>query len=63
MEVRQLKYISVAEAATKWGISKRRVQILCSENRVKGAYKVGNEWIIPHTTKKPNDARKSKKKD
>ena len=28
-------YISAQQAATKWGISKRRVQVLCTENRIK----------------------------
>ena len=30
-------YISAQQAATKWGISKRRVQVLCTENRIKNA--------------------------
>ena len=42
-----LSYISAKEAAEKWGISQRRVAILCSENRINGAMMVGNMWIIP----------------
>ena len=30
-------YISVQQAAEKWGISERRIQKLCEENRIEGA--------------------------
>ena len=32
-----MDYISAREAADKWGISQRRVAVLCSENRIKNA--------------------------
>lgn len=50
-------YISAKEAAVKWGISQRRVAVLCSENRILNATMVGNMWIIPETASKPEDAR------
>ncbi|WP_440189150.1 hypothetical protein [Anaerocolumna jejuensis] len=31
-----LDYISVEQASEKWGISKRRIQKLCEENRIDG---------------------------
>ena len=31
------KYISVVETAERWNVSPRRIQILCNENRIKGA--------------------------
>lgn len=46
-------YISAREAAVKWGISQRRVAVLCSENRVSNAAMVGNMWLIPKTVSKP----------
>lgn len=52
-----MEYMSAKEAARKWGISQRRVAVLCSENRVNNASMVGNMWIIPANAKKPNDAR------
>ena len=52
-----LSYISAKEAAEKWGISQRRVAILCSENRISGAMMVGNMWIIPSFAEKPADKR------
>ncbi len=47
------KYISVAEAANRWNISQRRIQILCNENRVEGAIKQSGIWLIPYSAKKP----------
>lgn len=47
-------YLSVEEAATKWNVSMRRVQILCNEGRITGAEKVGKVWFIPQNAQKPN---------
>lgn len=52
-----MKFMSAREAADKWGISQRRVAILCSENRIAEATMVGNMWIIPTVAEKPTDAR------
>lgn len=52
-----MEFMSAREAAEKWGISQRRVAVLCSENRIDNATMVGNMWIIPATAKKPIDAR------
>ena len=48
-----LDYISAREAADKWGISQRRVEILCAESRIPYATMVGNMWIIPASADKP----------
>lgn len=48
-----MKYITVKEATEKWGIKSRRIQVLCSENRIKGAYKFGRDWMIPETAVLP----------
>lgn len=42
-----MKYLSAAQTAEKWGISARRVQILCNEDRIPGAIHVGFVWAIP----------------
>lgn len=34
-------YINISEAAEKWGISTRRVQVLCKNGRIEGAAKLG----------------------
>ncbi|MCI9078718.1 MAG: DNA adenine methylase [Lachnospiraceae bacterium] len=52
-----MEYMSAREAADKWGISQRRVAVLCLENRINNATMVGNMWIIPATAEKPIDAR------
>ena len=52
-----MEYMSAREAADRWGISQRRVAVLCSENRIDNATIVGNMWIIPTTAEKPIDAR------
>lgn len=52
-----MKYLSIKEAAEKWGISPRRVQVLCSTNRIEGATRIGNIWAIPDDVMKPKDAR------
>lgn len=52
-----MNFISAKEAAAKWGISQRRVAVLCAEKRINGASMVGNMWIIPARAKKPLDLR------
>ena len=51
-------YISVNEAANKFRLSNRRVQILCEQGRIIGATMVSGVWLIPETASKPTDARK-----
>lgn len=50
-------YITVKQAAEKWGISDRRVRVLCSEGKITGAYQEGRAWKIPHDAAKPTDGR------
>ena len=51
------EYISIKQASEKWGISIRRIQVLCSEGRIFGAAKVGSFWVIPEDAEKPQDKR------
>ena len=55
-----MEYMSCPEAARKWGISERRVQKLCEENRIPGVSKIGYMWLIPKNAKKPIDGRTKK---
>ena len=50
-------YLSILETSKKWGVSKRRIQILCAEERIPGATRIGNYWAIPDDAEKPKDAR------
>lgn len=49
--------MTVKEAAMLWGITERRVTILCKEGRIEGAYKKGRGWVIPIDAEKPADSR------
>lgn len=53
--------ITVQAAAQKWGVTPRRVQILCNERRIEGAVKKSGVWFIPAVAKKP--MRQGKKAD
>lgn len=46
------------QAAKKWKISQRRVQVLCSEGRIPGVFKLGEAWAIPDGVEKPEDKRR-----
>ena len=50
-------YMTVKQAAEKWGISDRRVRILCAEGKISGAYQEGRGWKIPVNAVKPTDGR------
>ena len=52
-----MDYLSIKQTSEKWGISKRRIQTLCSTDRIPGAKKVGYSWIIPDDAEKPVNAR------
>ena len=52
-----MKYISIKEISEKWHISVRRVNMLCNQNRISGAYKIGDVWAIPENAVKPPDPR------
>ena len=51
-------YMTASQAAEKWDISQRRVQILCSQNRIDGVFKLGDNWAIPDDAPKPDDKRR-----
>ena len=52
-----MEYLSITQTAEKWGISKRRIQILCNQDRISGAKKIGSYWAIPDNAVKPKDER------
>lgn len=56
----EMDYMSARQAADKWGISQRRVAVLCSEKRISQATMLGNMWIIPVSAEKPVDARSTR---
>ena len=58
-----MEYMSAPQAAEKWGISERRVQILCNQNRIPGVSKLGYMWLIPKNAEKPIDGRTKRGKE
>lgn len=50
-------FMTVKQAAEKWGISDRRIRVLCSEGKIPGAYQEGRGWKIPIDADKPADGR------
>lgn len=50
-------FMTVKEASEKWGISDRRIRVLCSEGKIPGAFQEGRGWKIPVDAKKPDDGR------
>ncbi len=52
-----MEYLSISQTAEKWGITRRRIQRLCSEGRIPGATKIGSYWAVPANAEKPKDER------
>ena len=46
-------YITVQEAAEKWGVTPRQVQMLCKAKRIGGAMRMSRIWVIPENAEKP----------
>ena len=49
--------MNVKEAAKLWGISERRVRVLCTNGQIDGAFQYGKLWVIPDGAEKPADGR------
>ena len=56
-----MEYLTAEEIANIWGISSRRVRILCNEGRVEGAITKGNLWLIPSDAQKLQEQRRGRK--
>ncbi len=52
-----MEYLTTAEAAERWGITARRVQVLCKSGRIEGTVYKG-VWLIPADAEKPGDPRR-----
>lgn len=56
-KVISMDYISAKQAAEQWGLSDRRVRVLCEQGKIEGATKQGRSWLIPADAIKPIDGR------
>ncbi len=54
-------YLSLREAAEKWGVSERRINQYCTEGRIPGAQRIGKAWAIPADAQKPGDPRRARR--
>lgn len=52
-----MEYLSIRQTSEKWGLSTRRINELCVENRIPGAMKIGSYWAIPAEAERPKDER------
>ena len=57
-EVGVILYLTVKEAAEKWGVGTRIVTLYCAENKIEGVVKRGNLWLIPEHARRPTDKRR-----
>ena len=53
-----MDYLTTAEVAERWCISRRRVITLCVTGRIPGVIQKGPMWLIPDNAKKPEDGRR-----
>lgn len=58
-----MNYVTTIEMSEIWGISARRIALLCEQERIEGAIKKGKTWLIPEDAEKPADKRKNAKKE
>lgn len=48
-----MKYLTTSQIAEKWGLTERRIRMMCQEGKIEGAFLVGKTWNIPENTEKP----------
>ena len=58
-----MRYMTSAQMAEKWGLTKRRVNSLCQSGSIKGAYKDGYRWMIPEDSKRPGGYKREEEKE
>ena len=56
-----MKFMDVKTAASRWGLTERRITMLCRDGRISGARKENGLWMIPENAEKPVDGRKTKR--
>ena len=53
-----MDYLNTTEIARRWGISDRRVRVLCAQGKIDGVQRRGRLYSIPADAIKPVDGRK-----
>jgi hypothetical protein len=57
-----MEYISVQQAAEKWGVTQRCVQRYLKNERIDGAIRFSRVWMIPKDAQQPEDGRKNNRR-
>ena len=52
-----MDYMTLKEAAEKWGVTPRRVNYYCAAGRIPGAVKMAGVWLLHKIAEKPLDMR------
>ena len=52
-----MNIMTVKQAAEKWGVTPRYVQMLIRDGRIPKAYKLARDYVMPDDTQKPIDLR------
>ena len=52
-----MDYMTLKEAAEKWGVTPRRVNYYCAAGRIPGAVKMAGVWLLTKIAEKPLDMR------
>ena len=52
-----MDYMTLKDAAEKWGVTPRRVNYYCAGGRIHGAVKMAGVWLLPKDAVKPVDGR------
>ena len=58
-----MEYMTAKQASERWGISDRRVRILCEDGRIQGVVRKGRSYLIPADALKPIDGRSLRGKE
>ena len=58
-----MDYMTLKEAAEKWGVTPRRINYYCAGGRIRGAVKMARIWLIPKDAEKPVDMRTKQGKE
>ncbi|MPN07676.1 hypothetical protein SDC9_154947 [bioreactor metagenome] len=53
-------YMTVQDAAKKWSVTSRQVQLWCKEKKIPGAHMYSRIWVIPENAGRPITKRKAK---
>jgi len=52
-----MEFMSIKEAAERWGIDPSNLGKLCRKGKIEGAEIVGRNWLIPREARRPADGR------